>query len=62
MTEKIKGRAGWHQATLKSSEISAKSTRLTSGFKAMVVTLALWGVLPVPAAEWIIRRGGLRDV
>lgn len=30
--------------------------------KAVIVRLALWGVLPVKLAEWIIRRGGLRDV
>jgi hypothetical protein len=28
--------------------------------KRLIVTLALWGLLPFPAAEWLIRRGGLR--
>lgn len=26
-----------------------------------VVSLALWGVRPTRAADWIIRRGGMRD-
>jgi len=30
--------------------------------KTSIVTLAIWGILPVPAADWLIRRGGLRNV
>lgn len=33
----------------------------TSRLKAAIVRLALWGVLPVSLAEWLIRIGGLRD-
>ena len=33
-----------------------------SGFKQhakqLIVTLALWGCLPIAAANWLIRRGG----
>jgi hypothetical protein len=29
--------------------------------KAAIVRLALWGVLPSRLADWLIRRGGLRD-
>lgn len=30
--------------------------------KAAIVWLALWGVLPVSVAEWLIHHGGLRHV
>ena len=29
--------------------------------KRLIVGMALWGLLPVKAADWIIRRGWLRD-
>ena len=61
MTQKTKGRVGCHQATPRSRQITAKSTGLASRFKAVVVTLALWGVLPAFAADWIICWGGLRN-
>jgi len=35
-------------------------TRIRGACKAAVVTLALWRLLPYPAAEWIIRRMRLR--
>lgn len=28
--------------------------------KWLIVTLALWGLLPIPAADWLIQHGGLR--
>lgn len=61
MTRNTKGRAGWHQTTLKTSNITRNSTGLASRIKAAIVTLALWGLLPVTVADWIIRRGGLRN-
>jgi len=30
--------------------------------KMAIVRLALWGLLPVELAEWLIQRGGLRHV
>lgn len=30
--------------------------------KAAIMRLALWGLLPVKLAEWLIQRGGLRHV
>ena len=62
MSKNTKGHAGYHQATPKSSNIFGDFTRLRRRFKATVVILAPLGAMPVPAAEWIIRRGGLRDV
>lgn len=28
--------------------------------KALIVTAACWGLIPVKLADWIIKRGGLR--
>jgi hypothetical protein len=61
MTRKTKGRAGWHQATRKTSKSNHHFTGLASRIKAVIVKLALWGLLPVGVADWIIQRGGLRD-
>ena len=61
MTTKMKGRASWHQATPKTSKSTRNSTGLASRIKAVIVKLALWGLLPVGVADWIIQRGGLRD-
>jgi len=61
MTRKTKGRAGWHQATSKTSKCASYFTVLASRMKALIVTLALWGWLPVGIADWLINRGELRD-
>ncbi|MBI4291284.1 MAG: hypothetical protein HY661_07395 [Betaproteobacteria bacterium] len=29
--------------------------------KRLIVGMALWGLLPIKSADWIIRRGWLRD-
>lgn len=34
---------------------------IRSRIKEIVVRLALYGLLPISAAEWIIQHGGLRD-
>ena len=62
MTTNRKGRAGWHQATLKTSKRTCNFTGLAARIKAVIVTLALWGLLPVTVADWLINLGGLRDV
>ena len=62
MTRNRKGRAGWHQATLKTSQRASKSTGLAARIRSVIVSLALWGLLPVTVADWLIHRGGLRDV
>ena len=61
MTTNRKGRAGWHQATLNTSKRTSESTRLAARNKAVIVTLALCGLLPVTVADWLVHRGGLRD-
>ena len=61
MTQKPKGRAGWRQATPKTSDTS-HPTATASRVKAGIVTLILWGFRPTELASCIVRRGGLRDV
>jgi hypothetical protein len=39
-----------------------KNNSIRPRAKAVIVRLALWGVLPVKMAEWLIRRWGLRHV
>lgn len=62
MTTNRKGRAGWHQATPKTSKHTPNLTGLAARIKAAIVALALWGMLPVAVADWPINLGGLRDV
>jgi len=62
MIRKIMGRAGWHQATPKTSDNTLNSTGFASRVKATIVTLALWGLLPISVADWIIQHGGLQNV
>lgn len=61
MTTKRKGRPGWHQATPKTSESTHNSTGLAARIKAAIVTMALWGLLPVAVADWLINLGGWRN-
>lgn len=43
-----------------SKTTSKRNHSIRPRVKAAIVWLALWGVLPFKAAEWLIRRGGLR--
>ena len=61
MTINRKGRAGWHQATPKTSNHTRNSTGIVSCVKAAVVTLAVWGWFPIGLAQRINRMGGPRD-
>lgn len=56
-----KGRAGGHQATPKTSKSTRNSSDFLARIKGVVVTLVLWGWLPLELAEQINRTGGLRD-
>ncbi len=60
-SKKRRGRPGCHPATPRTSNKTRKSTALAPRIKAAIVTLALWGWVPVKVAEWLIRHGGLRD-
>ena len=61
MTTNRKGRAGWRQATLKTSKHTHNCTGLAAHVKGFVVTLALWGWLPLSLADWLIHRGESND-
>lgn len=61
MTKKAKGRAGWHQAAPDTSKGTLSSTDVASRVKVIIVTLAVWGWVPLGLAEWIDRTGGQRD-
>lgn len=61
MRRKTKGRAGGHQATPKTSQYSRYFTSLAARIKAVIVTLSLWGWLPMKLANWVTRNGGQRD-
>lgn len=61
MSKKGKGRAGWHQATLKTSKYTCNFTSAVTYIKGLIVTLALWGWLPVNLADWLIHRGEPHD-
>ncbi len=61
MTKNRKGRAGWHQATPKTSKRSCNSTGRLARIKEAIVTLALWGWLPLGLARWINSKGGLNN-
>jgi len=57
MTTNRKGRAGWHQAALKTSKHTCNFTGLTVHIKAVIVTLVLWGLVPMSVADWLIHLG-----
>ncbi len=60
MRGKTKGRDGGDRATPNTSH-TCNSTLIRTRIKAGIVRLALWGLLPIPVADWIIQHGGLRD-
>lgn len=59
------GRAGWHQATPNITKYSLKSafhfTALAARMKVLIITLALWGWLPICLVVWININGVQRD-
>jgi hypothetical protein len=42
-------------------EISPITRQKVSRLKAAIVWLALWGIVPAGAAQWLINAWGLRD-
>lgn len=61
MTRNRKGRAGCNQATLKTLKHTRNFTGLAVRVKGFIVTLALWGWLPVSLADWLIHWGEQHD-
>ena len=62
MTNNTKARSGCNQASPHQSNHTSNPTNIAPVIKVVIVTLALKGLLPVGAANWIIQRGGLRHV
>ena len=60
MTIKTKA-AGLRTRAASKTDFKRNHKSLRSRIKALIVGAACWGILPVKLAEWIIRRGGLRD-
>ncbi len=61
MTRNRKGRSGWHHATPNTSKSTYHYIDLIACIKATIITLALWGLIPIAVADWIIHRGGPSD-
>lgn len=62
MTRNRKGRDRLASgATLNTSKHTHNFTGLTARVKGFIVTLALWGWLPVGLADWLIHRGEPHD-
>ena len=57
MTRNRKGRDGCHQATPNTSNFAFYFTVIATHFKAAIVTLTLWGWLPMCLSKWISNRG-----
>ena len=55
MDEKNKGHNGNHHATL-STYYQSNFAQKPSRRKAFIVTLTIWGLVPVALAEWLIER------
>lgn len=57
MSEDKKGRSGWHRATLrKACKRPRHFTERRVRVAALIRGLAVWGLLPVVAADWLLRR------
>lgn len=61
MTRNRKGRSGWRQATPKTPKRAFNFTGLVARAKGFIVTLALWGWLPVGLADWLLHCGEPHD-
>lgn len=61
MKKNRKGRTGWHRWTLTTSICKSYFSGLTSKIKDLIITLTLWGLIPVKLANWIINLGGAND-
>jgi len=61
MKKNRKGLTGWHRWTLITSICKCYFNGLTSKIKDLIITLTLWGLIPVKLADWIINLGGAND-
>jgi hypothetical protein len=61
MTTHKKGLIGCNWTTFTTHKQTCDFTNLGAHIKAAIVTLALWGLLPVALADWLINRGETHD-
>ncbi len=61
MTTNRKGRTDCNQATPNTSKINPYFNGFSTQTKGFIVTLALWGWLPVRLAEWLVPHGEQDD-
>ena len=61
MRNNRKGRTGWHRWTLTISMCNCNFTGLTSRIKDLIITLTLWGLIPVKLTDWLINLRGNND-
>ena len=60
MTRNRKGRAGGHQATLRTIW-KLDYIGIGPRVKCAILALGVWGWLPVGLVSWIVRHGGKED-
>lgn len=61
MTSNRKKAAPAGTGTASNTAHDSRNNTILPRIKAVIVRLALWGVLSVAVAEWLIQRGGLKD-
>lgn len=61
MTEKTKGRTGCHQATSNTSNNNLHFTGFAPHLTEVIVTLTVWGWLPMCLGQWISQRERKHD-
>lgn len=61
MIGKGTSRRGCNQATRNGASTRRKPSAFGSWVKETIVARAIWGLIPVRFADWLIRIGGLRD-
>ena len=62
MTPNKKKAAPAGTGTASNTAHDSQNNTIRPRIKAAIVRLALWGLLPVKLAEWLIQHGGLRHV
>jgi len=61
MTDQKKGRTDCHQATFITAFGNRYFNRLGPLIKALILTLAVWGWLPMAFADRFVDQGGTQD-
>ncbi len=54
------GQAAFQNAQNDTKQVTALKD-IKQRIKRLIVRMALWGLLPISLAEWLIHRGGMRN-